>query len=379
MQSTGKLVVIASLLTIFGAGNIHAADVLVSSPLPVQAPSTSTIKLKVSGWLNRAILFADNGEDNDVFYVDNDNTASRFRFVATGQLNDDIKAGATIELQFESNSTFDIGFNSNGGTGGTNLGGGAFGVGERIAEVWFKSNTLGKLSLGQGNTASFGTSAVDLSGTKLAATSRVDAIAGGLTFAGTAIRVRGAYPSLNGGIRRDRIRYDAPAFAGIRASTSASQGGRWDAALRYSRQFSYAQVAAAAAFQNANSVGASKQFNGSISMRLDNGFNVTAASGRRNNQAAGRNDTTFYFGKIGFTTERISLYGKTSFAVDYFRSSDAIANGQKGTSYAFLATQKLNPIGAELFAAARIYELELAGGNNPDNIFIVYSGVRIKF
>jgi len=104
-------------LTIFGLGTANAADLLVAPPAP--APNANTIKLKISGRLTALSLYADNDEGDEVFYVDNDNSGTRFRFIASDRLNDDVTAGAIIELQFESNSTTNIRFNANGGTGGT--------------------------------------------------------------------------------------------------------------------------------------------------------------------------------------------------------------------------------------------------------------------
>ncbi|MBL4628703.1 MAG: porin, partial [Roseicyclus sp.] len=242
MHSKIKIAGVASLLTIFGLGTANAADPLVP---PAPAPNANTIQLKISGQVNRAILWGDNGDNDEVFYTDNDNTGTRFRFVASGRLNDDVTAGATIELQFESNSSTDIRFGANGGTGGTASG--TTPVGERIAEVWLNSASMGKLSLGQGNTASNGTAETDLSGTGIASYSLAGGGQDGLQFQNGGVvgsTVSANFTNLDGGSRRDRIRYDTPTFAGFRLSTSASQGGRNDVALRYANQFAGARIAA---------------------------------------------------------------------------------------------------------------------------------------
>jgi hypothetical protein len=381
MRSTQKIAGIASLLTLFGLGTANAADPLVPPPAP--APNANTIQLKISGQVNKAVLYGDNDQDEEVFFVDNDNSGTRFRFVASGRLNDDITAGATIELQFESNSTTDIRFNANGGTGGTPLGGGANGVGERIGEVWFNSASMGKLSLGQGNTASNGTSEVDLSGTDIISYSGIADLAGGLGFAntngvGTAddMRVGQVFTNLDGGSRRDRIRYDTPAFAGFRASTSASQGGRYDVALRYANQFAGARVAAAVAYQNTSAVSAvfDERINGSISVLLDNGFNATFAAGDEGFKAGG--SRSFYYGKVGYQTNSISQYGMTSFSIDYFQGDDLGGNGSGDQeTYAFAAVQNLDPVGAQIFLAVRNYEIDAAN----DDVLAIAVGSRIKF
>ncbi len=378
MRSTLKTLGAASVLTIFGLGTANAADVLVP---PAAPPKVNTMSLKVSGQVNRAVLYGDNGTDDEIFFTDNDNSGTRFRFVAKGQLNDDITAGATIELQFESNSSTDIRFNANAGTGGTGIGGGARGVGERIGEVWFNSKSMGKISLGQGDTASNGTSEVDLSGMGIASYSLGGGGMEGLQFrAGGALAstVGANFTNLDGGSRRDRIRYDTPSFNGFKASTSTSQGGRWDAALRFANQFAGAKVAAAVAYQSTGSVSAtfSNRINGSVSVLLDNGFNVTFAAAEEDRKAAGANSRSFYYAKVGFQTNSVSMYGKTSFGIDYYSGDDIrTATSGDSTSYGFGVVQNLDPIGATVYFA--IKNLDLDGAD--DDVLGAFVGSRIKF
>ena len=61
------------------------------------------VKLTVSGQVNRGILYADDGEQTDVFHVDNDNSSTRVRFVGEAKPHDNLTIGANIEVQFESN------------------------------------------------------------------------------------------------------------------------------------------------------------------------------------------------------------------------------------------------------------------------------------
>ncbi len=374
MHSKIKIAGVASLLTIFGLGTANAADPLVP---PAPAPNANTIELKISGQVNRAVLWGDNGDVDEVFYTDNDNTGTRFRFVAKGRLNNDVTAGATIELQFESNSSTDIRFGANGGTGGTASG--ATPVGERIGEVWLNSASMGKLSLGQGNTATNGTAETDLSGTGIAQYSIGGGGNEGLGFQNggvlTGVLVGSAFTNLDGGSRRDRIRYDTPTFAGFRLSASASQGGRNDVALRYANQFAGAKLAASIGFQNASAVGAtSERLSGSVSVLLDNGFNLTFAAADENRKVG--NDRTFLYGKVGFRTNSVSMYGKTSFSIDYYEGEDiASATSGTSTSYGVAAVQNLDPIGASVYVSVRNHEID--GG--ADDIFAIFTGMRIKF
>ena len=93
-----------------------------------------TIRLSLSGQVNRGILYGDNGSDSEVFHDDNDNSSTRIRFIGEGDLNDDITVGTQIEVQMESNSTADISFDQADAVGGTSFT-------ERKLELSFDSDT----------------------------------------------------------------------------------------------------------------------------------------------------------------------------------------------------------------------------------------------
>jgi hypothetical protein len=49
----------------------------------VLLPSAQAVDFKISGQINRGILWADNGNDSDLKFVDNDNSSTRFRFTGS--------------------------------------------------------------------------------------------------------------------------------------------------------------------------------------------------------------------------------------------------------------------------------------------------------
>jgi len=81
----------------------------------------------------------------------------------------------TIEVQFESNSTAAIRIDQDGSAGPNNFT-------ERKLELYVDSKRFGRLWAGQGDTASNGTSEVDLSGTSVVAYSGIADMAGGIAF-----------------------------------------------------------------------------------------------------------------------------------------------------------------------------------------------------
>ena len=179
------------------------------------------IALKLSGQVNRAVLYADNGEVDDTFFVDNDNSSTRLRVRAVGDVTCDFKVGAQIEVQFESNSSAAIRFDQSGDAGPNNFT-------ERKLEVWFDSEMWGRLWLGQGDTASNGTSEVDLSGTSVIAYSAVEDFAGGLEFE-NGQRIGAAFSNYDGLSRDDRVRYDTPTLpaSSCRRPSPTTMNGTW--------------------------------------------------------------------------------------------------------------------------------------------------------
>src|SRR5262249_17535177 len=51
------------------------------------------VKLEVSGHINEAVMFWDDGRESNAYVVTNDNSRSRFRFKGEAKIEDDWKAG----------------------------------------------------------------------------------------------------------------------------------------------------------------------------------------------------------------------------------------------------------------------------------------------
>ena len=196
------------------------------------------VSLSVYGQVNRMALYADDGKDSRLFHADNDASSTRVGFKGKAKLDDEWSAGATIEVQIESNSSAKVTMDQD--TKAED----AKNFSERKLEVWFKSKQLGKLSLGQGSTASDGTIEEDLSGTGVITGAGFAATGGELAIlragvqdldpdgdgtddfanqraaADTGIVVDDLYSNMDGLSRKDRLRYDSPTFAGVQLSTS---------------------------------------------------------------------------------------------------------------------------------------------------------------
>lgn len=357
------------------AGLAAAALAVVGFAAPAAAQEVDSgndkVKLSISGQVNRGVLYADDGTETGIMHVDNDNSSTRFRLIGSGKYDDEITVGTQIEVQIESDSTANINID------GTNTGGAA-GFTERKLELFFDHTRFGRLWLGQGDTASNGTSEVDLSGTGVIGYSGVADMAGGIDFGGlgSGTEVGDVFSNFDGLSRDDRIRYDTPSFSGVKLSASSAEGNKHDAAVRFSGDVGGGlRLAAAAAW--AKSATFDSQINGSVSLLHDSGFNVTAAGGRRTLRDPARiEDPVFYYAKLGYLWK--GGIGDTAFAVDYELANDVAADDDEATSFGLFVVQKVDSIATDLYIGVRNYQLDRPG-TNFDDIRAVMAGARIKF
>lgn len=244
------------------------------------------------------------------------------------------------------------------------------------------------LWLGQGETASDGTSEMDLSGTTVIGYSSVADLAGGIQFVDGAGNLSGVtigetFDNLDGLSRDDRIRYDTRSYLNTTLSLAAIADDRYDVALRYGRKLlNTHEFKAAIAYSSVSSE--FDTVNGLASIRLCDyapGVNFTIAAGSRNFDEGGRDDASFFYGKLGYLTKfkgRIGKLGQTGFAIDYYDGTDIDADGDESTSIGVLAVQNVKRIGTQLYAGYRHYELD-RDGEDFDDVDALLVGARLKF
>lgn len=339
---------------------------------------TSNVHLSLSGQVNRGVLFVDDGNQTEILHVDNDNSSTRFRLIGTADYNEEISIGSVIEVQFESNSTANIKIDGSA-PGGNNS------FTERKLELYFDHNRFGRLWLGQGDTASNGTSEVDLSGTSVVAYSGIADMAGGIEFQDAGVagpQINEVFSNFDGLSRDDRIRYDTPGFGGFKLSASHADSRKSDVALRFSGDIGAGlKLAAAVAYSVNNDV--DSQVAGSVSVLHDSGFNFTGAGGVQDIQAGATNptrDPVFWYAKAGYLWN--GGIGKTAFAIDYTQAEEIqdelAASNDEFTAYGAFVVQGIDKIGTELYLGVRNHELDRTG-SNFDDILAVLAGARVKF
>lgn len=333
------------------------------------------VKLAVSGQVNRAVNLVDDGDNTKAYFVDNDVSNSRVRFVGTARMTEDLALGSRIEFAFAPNESSTVTQGNEGGDENYVQG--------RWAEVSLDSRTWGKLSLGKGDTASNNTSQVDLSRTDVVMYSSVSDIVAGLQFrtrdgkALTGIKISDAFNDQDGLSRQSRLRYDSPSFQGFNLAGSLVSNQRSDAAVFWGGRGLGFKAAGAAAVSDPNQNGADLRYNGSFSMLHEaTGLNLTLSAGML--QRDDRDDAANLYAKLGWIARFFDI-GPTAFGVDATRSYNLPAENDEGYSLGAAVVQAIDPFGTELYLQYRLFSLDRSSGPGVEDIGVGTVGARIKF
>ena len=347
---------------------ILIATLAMAAVVMIIAVPAHALDFSISGQVNRAALYADDGTTAKWFFVDNDNSSTRFRFRGSNDFENGWKVGFLWEVEMQSNASNKVSMENDEDTTDVHFD-------ERHMDIWIEK--WGTLRLGQGDTASNGTAEVDLSGTAVAAYSDIGAVGGGFEFRDgdekSGITVGASRSNFDGLSRKDRVRYDTPRWAGVFASGSVEQQSQFDIAARYAGDFGWARFAAAGGYANFGTSSDTKdwQFSSSASMFFDFGLNLTASYAYQDRDNS--DDPWNLFGKIGY-----QFLEKHAASVQYSRtknrSDDDDYGDTFGVAYVFTPWKSV-----ELYGTYYLHMLERDDYDDPDNIHIVMTGARIKF
>ncbi len=315
------------------------------------------VSLKVSGQVNRAVMFVSDGNDQSAFnYVDNDASSTRVRWDAVANVSDSTEVGTRLEMEMESNASNAAVLNGNGG-------GNAFVA--RHAYVYIKGS-FGTLTTGQQGEATEGLLHSSFNYASLAGINPEDTT--GIANAGV------NFLSFGDGGRQDAIRYDTPNFGGAKASISTRDNGDVTAAIRYAGQVAGLGVLASLGYQQNPVVGVVRQ-DPLIAGAFGINFGVVALNGSFAEELDEDNNDRFYYA-LGLAHKGSYVdMGPTSLGVQYM-SNNGGADGQGNLySIGFGLVQGV-AAGAEAYA-----QLTFHGGNEGAVGDAVASmvGMRVKF
>ena len=388
------------------------------------------VSLKLSGQVNRSLLWWDDGVEDNTYSVDNSNTSSRFRLTGKAGILPGVSAGYKMEFDVETARSGSVDqIDDDRGARYTDAGDdGELQV--RVAEWYIKIDTIGKLTVGQGSPATDDLVKINLGGTAVATKDglimdtgggfflRQAGAGGGLAgLAGT--RVGSFAPGLDTA-RMDRVRYDSPTIVGFTLSAAWGEDDFWDVALRFAQEIGGIRIAGGIGYSEdhdeettnpgVNAIGGDQDvsnYKGSISAwapgLLGVGPYVSASfvhrefDGDRNDGVNGGNLPDFDFWRVeGGIRHNFTGLGDTSLYGEYANAEggledQAIAGIAAATDltksevdmWGIGIVQRINPAAMELFVSYRSYEFDAVDVNNGnialEDLTLLHAGGRIKF
>ena len=374
------------------------------------------VSLTISGQVSKAVLFWDDGEEQNAYVVDNDFAQTRLRFQGKAKIVDGWEAGYHLELGFDNASSDGVSqSDDNAQLAGATAGATTGGVEIRQSKWYIKSKQLGSVTVGLGSGAqddlykwgnvgkAYSDAELHYNGRFILRDSNTgllnrnwDAVANNLDLS-----------------RTNNVRYDSPEIAGFVVSASWGEDDIWDVALRYDQKFDSFHLKAGVAYTedsdtngaafahggtNANPVvgNETKDFVATVGLSEKNtGLYVYGAGGVReiDDVPAGFTDEAWYiYGQVGITRDIIPL-GATNFHVDYGYYEDwasgvtltgfGTISGSEVQRYGFGVTQNFKNADLDLYAVFNYYETDLTTSTvaQPDieDWYGVTTGASIRF
>jgi predicted porin len=336
------------------------------------ARSKKTMDLVVSGHVNQKVSMIDSGNASAFNIAGNNQSQTRFRFIGTGKISDDLAVRTQIEL----GNTSGLGNaeNAQGGSQGT------FTI--RQMDIKVTSKSIGSFVIGDSSLATDGYHvAGDLSGMGIIQDSGDEGLFGAQQFrnstTGAAITSIGnVFSNLDAG-RRDHIGYDSPSFAGFQLNASYANEDDTNVGLRYGGDFGGVKVKAGIAYDVDRSGAGNDTINGSVGVLLPFGLNFFLSAADQDPEASGGRDQDRIYARIGYMFNATEL-GQTRIGLAWGQHDDRNAAGDEGERWSIAIVQVIEPLGAEVYAGYHNFSLDRTGVS-VDDIDAVTAGLRVSF
>jgi hypothetical protein len=324
----------------------------------------------ISGRVTPAFLYGDNGQNNGGSLVDNNNAGTRIVGVAEVRLNEHWTTGGRVKLPIAITSSVDTNFDDSR----ANISFGDFGEGELSG--YLGHQRIGRFSFGYGDTASDGTSEMDLSGTVVISRSRVRDLAGGMSFKNNGPQIKAVFFNYDGLGDQPRLRYDSPYIADVRLSASHTTDQDLDAAVRWHPKIKDRRIAVAGSIVHREN--GDDQISLSGSVLWNTGINFTAAIAGRN---VAKRKPLFFYGKVGWIGRKLP-WGPTAVALDAAYNRDSLSTGDEAVSVGGFAVQTIEKDGIveglDLYIGVRLHHYE-SNSTDYGDILAMMTGLRVRF
>jgi predicted porin len=346
------------------------------------------VSLQIYGQVTTAVLGFNNGDDSNVFVVDNGNSPSRFGFQGSAKINPNLTAGFLIEVGAISAGSNAVTENDDDGGG---AGDGALSL--RLANWYLDHKQIGRLSVGRISQATDGIQEVDLAGTNVVSLPGIN-IGNKISIGGGTGLVWDQVTRGFDGDRVNGVRYDTPTFGGgFQIGTSFSENDRYDVTLRYAAEHGGFRIAAGIGYGvfsdntdlGLDSVAGTATFDelkflsGSASvLHVASGLFVTGFAGQREFEHgdATKDFTESNWGLRTGVAKNFFGIGNTVIYGEYNFFDNVADRGFEAEIWGASIIQNIDAAALELFLSYKNYSTDVPGAEDMD---IIFSGARIKF
>jgi hypothetical protein len=358
-----------------------AVGLIALNTVPSASAADVEKKMAWSGFVNRAMITGDDGENYFTSHTDPSGVAqSRGRIKASAK-SASMEVGALIELGLSN------------GANATQFanGGAAFSV--RHSRLHIK-NGAGTLFMGHTSHAGENYIMTDVSGTSLASSGGGSPFDGvlfnnsdstpGSPAAGTTVGT--AHGDDMSGGRASGITYGSPKFNGFSAQVSHVTDAGGAAHVKYGGDFggvkvsggySYAGIATGSG--TLATAATDHVHGGGIGIELANGLNLSANYREEVKNTANTNDDpSIMYTVLGYKMTGLSDLGGTNIAVAYKVTDDAVATGDKFKSVNLQVTQALSSYGTTIYGGYSHMRYDTTA-SDFDDLNGVFAGVKVDF
>ena len=381
------------------------------------------VSLTLSGQVTTSVMAwsdGNNTDGSDTYVVDNVlGGGTFFQLAGSAKINPNVSAGFQIVMALETGSrSHQVTQLDDDATPSTDLQ-----PTVTLANWYLDHQNLGRLTVGRMNTATAGISTIDLGGAGVVANASIGYTQRGFFLALDDTLIAGKWGNVLGGndvngaslSRANAVSYTSPTFGGFSLSAAWGEDDIWDVALRYAGEFSGFRVAAGVGYIN-NSSGTNELtkdhladpepgiVKGSASvLHVKSGLYLTGAYLNKDNDVAGRPDTTLWYIQGGIGQNWTGL-GKTVFYGEYARvddgiicdagacgafggNADDVIDSSRADMWGVGVVQHIDAAAMEVFLAYKRFSAEvtspvgndLNGTESYNNFDVVIGGARIRF
>ena len=326
----------------------------------VVAPMTAqAVDVSVSGQINRAIRFADNGHNSDVQHVDGSASSSRFRITAEGELMAGITAGARVEAGWWANkgSGLDVDVMDAGKPTKVDF---------RYSALDF-SGDFGKITMGWSNPAGNGIEWTSYSGAWAGTEYSPDTNSGIHVMDSDGVGMGSVWsflPSVNIS-RQNTLRYDSPSIGpvglGISLQKNGDDGQTWSFQGTVSQSFGASDIQGGLFYMEDKLAMAG-------GVLFAQGTSVNAVWGK--DESGDKDYESMYF-NVSHT------WGNTSVALGYRTGDDSMGMKKEGQAIGLGLSQDLGS-GVMVYAGFNNYSFDMMGKELED-INAFHIGSRVTF